>query len=210
MSPATDPALLRLRRALDGTAENPRRLADFDLPLGAQRWLPERLLEGLKPAAVLLPVLLDEQGARVLLTRRSEQLRAHKGQISFPGGRRDPGDRSLTETALRETEEEVGLPRAQVEVLGYLDDIPTLTGYRVTPVVGLVQGPWQAQPDAREVAEVFALPMQRVFEPASFERKWFTREGINVPFYEIHQGPHRIWGATAAMLWHLHRRLLAT
>lgn len=191
----------RLRRALKDTHEQPPRpFISLELPLGADRWLTRAFLNSLRPAAVLMPMIRNGSEYSMLLTRRAEHLRSHQGQISFPGGRRDPGDASAADNALREAWEEVGLDPARVEVLGYLDDYPTVSRYRVTPVLGLVQGPVVPVVDPGEVAEVFEVPMARVLDPASYRRKAFSRDGLVIPYYELEWPQHRIWGATAGML----------
>lgn len=206
---ALHPLERKLREALRHTSEQgPRAIADLELPLDAQKLMPKKLLASLRPAAVLVPVLRTPAGPRVLFTRRAEHLRKHSGQISFPGGRRDEGDVSFAANALREAQEEVGLDPAGVEVIGYLDDYPTITGYRVTPVVGVVSEAQAWKYDAGEVAGVFETPLAFVLDEQNFERKAFTSNGVNVPFFELnfHEGEqhYRIWGATAGMLWNLH------
>jgi 8-oxo-dGTP pyrophosphatase MutT (NUDIX family) len=146
----------------------------------------------------------------MLFTRRSEQMRSHKGQISFPGGRREDSDASAVAAALREAEEEVGLPPDHVEVLGFLDDYPTLTRYLITPVVGLVSDVPALKPCAREVAEVFEVPLDIVLDPASYERKIFLRKDVKLPFYELNYRDYRIWGATGGMLWNLVQKVHPT
>lgn len=205
--PTDSPSLAleqRLRTALAGTSDAPPRpLVALELPLHLDKVLLPRLLDGLRPASVLVPVLRRREGLRVLLTRRSETLRSHKGQISFPGGRREPGDVSAAAAALREAEEEVGLPAPAIEVVGYLDDYPTLTRYLVTPVVAMVEDVAEVRPCAREVAEIFEVPLEFLLDARNFERKILSREGLNVPFFELNYGAYRIWGATAGMLWNL-------
>ena len=197
----------RLRAALSGSSEHGRRpLVDLELPFLVQKALLPTL-SLLRPAAVLVPVLRRPDGLTVLLTRRAETLRSHKGQISFPGGRRDDEDLSLAACALREAQEEVGLPLANSEVIGYLDDYPTITRYRVTPVVALVTPPERFLTDPGEVAEIFEVPLSHLLSADAYERKAFTRSGLNVPFFEINHGPWRIWGATAGMLWNLCRKV---
>lgn len=204
---AAEPELALLRSRLAGSAESPRRLATLDLPLKLDRMI-ERTAASLRAAAVLIPVVAREDGAHLLLTRRSESLRQHKGQISFPGGARDPGDESFAAAAIREAHEEVGLPRAAVEVIGYLDDYPTITGFRITPVVGIVREAFAPRLAEQEVAELFELPLARVLAPGGFERKILSRDGLNVPFFELNFGVYRIWGATAGILRELRRVLL--
>lgn len=199
-----------LRAALAGTSETlPRPVIPIELPLKLDKLLMPKLLKGLRPASVLVPVIRRKAGLRMLLTRRSETMRSHRGQISFPGGRREESDPSAAAAALREAEEEVGIPRSAVEVVGYLDDYPTITQYLVTPVVGLVEDVAEVKPCAREVAEIFEVPLGFVLDRDNFERKILSREGLNVPFFELNFGAYRIWGATAGMLWNLAQKVAA-
>lgn len=198
----------RLRQALAGTSEaEPRPLVPIELPLKLDKLLLPTLLKGLRPASVLVPVVRRPRGLQLLLTVRSATLRSHGGQISFPGGRREDTDASAAAAALREAEEEVGIPGGAVEVVGYLDDYPTLTRFMVTPVVGLVDDVAEVRPCAREVAEIFEVPLSFVLGVDNFERKLLSREGINVPFFELNYGSYRIWGATAGMLWNLAQKV---
>jgi 8-oxo-dGTP pyrophosphatase MutT (NUDIX family) len=200
----------RLRAALAGTSEDlPRPMIPIELPMKLDRILVPRLLRGLRPASVLVPVIRRRRGLQLLLTRRSETMRSHRGQISFPGGRREEVDASAAAAALREAEEEVGIPGTAIEVVGYLDDYPTITRYLVTPVVGLVEDVAEVKPCAREVAEIFEVPLEFVLDKDHFERKVLTREGLNVPFFELNFGAYRIWGATAGMLWNLAQKVAA-
>jgi 8-oxo-dGTP pyrophosphatase MutT (NUDIX family) len=200
----------RLRRALAGTTDAPPRpVASIELPMRLDKLIAPLLLRDLQPASVLVPVMRRRDGLKVLLTRRSEALRSHKGQVSFPGGRREASDASAAAAATREAEEETGIPPGAVEVIGYLDDYPTSTRYLVTPVVGLVEDVAEVRPCAREVAEIFEVPLAFLVDPASFERKVLSRDGLNVPFFELNYGDHRIWGATAGMLWNLQQKFAA-
>lgn len=206
----------KLRAALAGTSEagpRPMSLSQLELPFKLDKLIPPALMRSLKPAAVLVPVLRSEGGLRVLFTRRADHLRKHSGQISFPGGRRDEGDGSAAANALREAQEEVGLLPSNVEVIGYLDDYPTTTGYRVTPVVGVVNAAQSWAYDAGEVAGVFETPLAFVLDEQNFERKAFSHLGLNVPFFELNyregEAVHRIWGATAGMLWNLATKVKA-
>src|SRR6266545_6615128 len=135
-------------------------------------WRSEREI---RPAAVLVPVVRREGGLTVLFTRRTAHLNDHAGQISFPGGRSEPGDTGAAETALREAAEEIGLAAAQVEVLGKLQEYVTVTGYRVTPVVGLVTPPLELRLDEFEVAEVFEVPLEFLLDPANHQRNSVVR-----------------------------------
>jgi 8-oxo-dGTP pyrophosphatase MutT (NUDIX family) len=200
----------RLRRALAGTTEAPPRpVAPIELPMRLDKLIAPLLFRDLHPASVLVPVMRRPGGLQVLLTRRSESLRSHKGQVSFPGGRREESDASAAAAAKREAEEETGIPPSAVEVIGYLDDYPTSTRYLVTPVVGLVEDVKEVKPCAREVAEIFEVPLSFLVDPVSFERKVLSRDGLNVPFFELNYGDHRIWGATAGMLWNLQQKFAA-
>ena len=152
------------------------------------------------PAAVLVAVIERAGALSVLLTRRAERLARHAGQISFPGGRADPGDGTPQKTALREAEEEIGLPPTCVEIAGRLDDYLVGTGYRITPVVGLVTAPPPFAADTREVAEIFEVPLPFVLEPANYRRDRLTVGGIDRRFYVLPYGAYHVWGATAAIL----------
>jgi 8-oxo-dGTP pyrophosphatase MutT (NUDIX family) len=146
----------------------------------------------------------------VLFTQRTTQLRSHSGQISFPGGRAEPDDPTPEYTALRETQEEIGLAPERVEVIAKLPEYCTRTGYRVSPVVGLIQPPASLAPDPREVAEVFEVPLDFLLDPSNHRRE--TRElpgGGTAGFYVMQYGERRIWGATAGMLITLYRQLAA-
>ena len=154
-----------------------------------------------------------DDGLHVLLTQRTDHLRDHAGQISFPGGRSEPADVDPAATALRETEEEVGLPRSQVQVIGCLHNYTTVTGYVVTPVVALVQPPLVLSLDAFEVAEAFEVPLQYLMTPAHHRRHVFDHDGrqrqfLSMPWHGMAaDGSPReyfIWGATAAMLRNLY------
>lgn len=201
---AIAPIEQRLRLALAHTHDRePRPLAELDLPSGNERWLTPDFMTSLQRAAVLASIMIDGGGFTVLLTRRADHLRSHQGQISFPGGRRDPTDVSSADNALREAQEEVGLDPRRVEVIGYLDEYPTISRYSVTPVVGIVRGPVALRPDPAEVAEIFHVPLDFVLDPGSYELKSLTREGLTIPFRELSWKGYRIWGATAGMLWDL-------
>jgi 8-oxo-dGTP pyrophosphatase MutT (NUDIX family) len=160
----------------------------------------EREAAALKPAAVLIPLVLRPEGATILLTERTSHLADHAGQISFPGGRLEPDDADAVAAALRETEEEIGLARAHVEVLGRFEDYGTITGYRVTPVIGCVRPPFDLTRDPHEVAEIFELPLDFILQPTNVQRLRETRGGILRDVYEIAYGKWRVWGFTARIL----------
>ena len=161
----------------------------------------------LKPAAVLVPIVEREEGFTVLFTQRTAHLAHHAGQVSFPGGHIEPDDGGPLETALRETEEEIGLDRRHVTVIGHLDTYVTRTGFVVTPVVGLVTPPFAVRPDPREVAHVFEVPLAFLLDPANHHRCSAVFEGVERHFYAIPFHEHFIWGATAGMLMNLLRVL---
>lgn len=159
--------------------------------------------EPARDAAVLVPLIDRADGMTVLLTRRSERLDSHPGQIAFPGGRVDPGDRDAVDTALRETEEEVGLARARIDVVGRLDDCWTGTGFRIAPVVGVVSEPFslgELTLDDIEVAEAFETPLAFVMDPANHIRRTAVARGMRRRFYVLPWRDRYIWGATAHML----------
>ena len=162
------------------------------------------------PAAVLVPLVNRAEGLQVLLTQRSAHLPDHPGQISFPGGRVDAGDTSVDAAALREANEEVGLPAAQVSVLGHLADYETVTGYRVTPVVGWIEPPFSVKLDPLEVADAFEVPLAFLMDPANQQRHFRMLGALRRDFWAIPYGERFIWGATAAMLLILDRTLRAS
>jgi len=163
--------------------------------------------QDIRPAAVLVPVVVRGSGLTVLFTRRTAHLNDHAGQISFPGGRTEPADASAAETALRETAEEIGLEASHVEVLGELPQYVTVTGYRVTPVVGLVVPPFELKPDGFEVAEVFEVPLEFLIDPENHQRNSIVYEGGARHYYAVPYENHYIWGATAGMLMNFYIRL---
>jgi 8-oxo-dGTP pyrophosphatase MutT (NUDIX family) len=158
-------------------------------------------------AAVLIPLLLRGEGLSVLLTQRTDHLHDHAGQISFPGGRMDPGDANPHDTALRESEEEIGLDRAAVEIIGNLPQYLTVSGYSVTPVVGFVKPQAEYALDAFEVADVFEVPLHFLMDPANHQvRIWESDRGSR-RFYSMPYENRFIWGATAGMLRNLYHLL---
>jgi 8-oxo-dGTP pyrophosphatase MutT (NUDIX family) len=158
-------------------------------------------------AAVLIPLISHPQGLTVLFTQRTTHLRSHSGQVSFPGGRAEPGDASAELTALREAEEEIGLRPASVEVLARLPDYRTRTGYRVTPVIGLLTPPVAFTPDPHEVAEIFEVPLDFLLDERNRQRRTREFQGQQVGYYVFEYGQKVIWGATAGMLVNLHKML---
>ena len=158
-------------------------------------------------AAVLVGVIPRVDGASVLLTRRNEALRNHGGQVSFPGGRVEPGDASPLAAALREAAEEVGLEAAQAQALGYLDPLLTITGFRVQPALVLVQPDFVARPDPSEVADVFEVPLDLLMDPDQLERITLHFGGRPRHVFQYRYQPQRIWGVTASILFNLRERL---
>ncbi|WP_294234367.1 CoA pyrophosphatase [uncultured Sphingomonas sp.] len=157
-------------------------------------------------AAVLIPVT-DRAEPGVVLTQRTETLRNHAGQVAFPGGRADPGDADLVATALREAEEEIGLPPQSVNVVGLADRYRTVTGFEVTPVLGVIPPDLALKPAEAEVAALFEVPLSFLLDPAHHHRVSAPWRGTTRHFYEILWNDRRIWGATAAMIVNLSRRL---
>ncbi|MEA5096976.1 MAG: CoA pyrophosphatase [Burkholderiaceae bacterium] len=163
------------------------------------------------PASVLIPIVARDQGAVMLLTRRTEHLHDHPGQVSFPGGRKEESDASAVETALREAEEEIGLHRRHVDIIGALPEYITSSNYRVTPIVSIVQPSFGLKPDPFEVAEVFEVPLSFLMTGTNYQRLHadFPRGLGRRSFYAIPYEQHFIWGATAAMLRNLFHFLRA-
>lgn len=161
-------------------------------------------------ASVLIPIVMHEEQPTLLFTQRSAHLTDHAGQVSFPGGRMEASDASPVETALREAEEEIGLPRSQVEVIGSLPEYFTGTGYRVTPVVGLVKPPVHLRADPDEVAEIFEVPLAFLMDGLNHQlRSIDLPDGYRRTFYAMPYERFFIWGATAAMLRNLFHFLRA-
>ncbi len=158
----------------------------------------------LRPAAVLVPIILRQSNPHVLFTRRADHLARHAGQVSFPGGRLNPGAETAMEAALRETEEEIGLERHHVEVLAELDAYETGTGFRIQPFVGLVREGFDLKVDAEEVAEVFEVPLDFLLDRRNHETHAGVWQGIERRYYAIPFGRHYIWGATAGIVVNMH------
>jgi len=163
--------------------------------------------EGLCPAAVLVPLVERPEGLQLILTRRSEHLREHAGQISFPGGRIEPYDPDPVAAALREAQEEIGLTAASCRILGELNPYDTVTGFRVFPIVAWVEPPVSFAPDPFEVEEVFEVPLDFVVDPRNHRRDSHRRGGVERSYWVLPWRERYIWGATAAMLVNLARLL---
>ena len=173
------------------------------MPPGLKRWphaMREELAGPLTPAGVLVPLMQSAGGLSILLTQRAAHLKTHAAQASFPGGRMEAHDPDVRATALRETHEEVGVEPNQVEVIGYLRSMPTITGFAVTPVVGLVSDEAQVVVDRTEVDYTFELPLDFLLDEGNdrlVDREW---EGRRFRLKEFHYNGERVWGATAYML----------
>ncbi len=181
--------------------------SDFDLQ---PQFRPEGWREeALKPAAVLVPLVRRAEGATLLLTVRAAALRAHSAQIAFPGGRIDAGDDGPAGAALREAEEEIGLSRAHVRPIGYLDAYLTGTGYRITPVVALIDPPFTLTLNSAEVDNAFEAPLGFLMDPANHRTEGREWKGQWRSYYAMPWSDRYIWGATAGIIRSLHDRVLA-
>lgn len=191
----------RLRRALDAGLP-----ADQSLLAGDHVDLAIANVDTLTAAAVLVPIT-DRTDPGVILTQRTTTMRRHAGQVAFPGGRIDPEDNGPIDAALREAEEEIALPRRHVTVIGAADRYRTVTGYEVTPILAVVPPDLVLVPSEAEVAHVFEVPLAFILDPANHVRASAEWQGQQRHYYEINWDGHRIWGATAAMIVNLSRRL---
>ena len=182
--------------------------SDFDLNPDA--WLDRRHVKDtdLTPAAVLVPLVERANGCTVLLTKRTDHLHDHAGQISFPGGRVEDSDKDVIDAALRETEEEVGIPRHQIEVIGELEPYRTGTGYHISPIVGFIDSNYELTIDEFEVAEVFEVPLSFIFDPANHQRRSTIYRDVERHFYVLPYEDRYIWGATAGMLVGFYSRVM--
>lgn len=201
MNELLEQRLLRAVRALDD-------------PPGSRGWNHEDLEDILDSreraaAAVLVPIVARSDGLSILLTRRTEHLSAHGGQVSFPGGRMETGDVDAIAAALRETREEVGIGAELLRPFGYLDSLETVSGFWVTPVVAWLDAGYHAQPDPNEVAHVFEVPLDFFLAAGNLRQLRLSFRGRPREVFEFTHATERIWGATAAMLLNLVRRLEA-
>jgi 8-oxo-dGTP pyrophosphatase MutT (NUDIX family) len=182
--------------------------AETDVELVAGDWPEDAGVEdGLVQPAAVLVAIVDRPDPGVILTVRTDTMRRHAGQIAFPGGRIDPEDHSPVAAALREAEEEIGLPRDVVEVIGTTDRYMTITGFDVTPVIGTIKPDLEFTLQPREVAAVFEAPLHFLLDPSHHHYRTEEWEGRQRSYYEIVWEGRRIWGATAAMIVNLSRRL---
>jgi len=192
-NPRVTELLKTLRAALDHPGDDS---SDFDLhpdmklPAGCK----------LRPAGVLVPICISQGAPRVILTKRSSALKHHPGQISFPGGKQDEGDADATAAALREAWEEIGLPRDLPQVIGHLPEHETGTGFRITPVVALLERDFQLRPEPGEVDEVFSVPLEHLLNLKNYAIESRPWSGVQRNYFTVPYGPYYIWGATARML----------
>ena len=193
--------LKKIRQVLNSSPDSAKLIGDF-----AVAGIPRE--EGvMMPAAVLVPLVDRVEELTVLLTRRTDHLLHHPGQVSFPGGQAEGHDTGPIETALREAEEEIGLQRRYVEIAGFLDSYQTVTGFLITPVVGFIKPSFELNPDPFEVAEVFEVPLSFVLDPRHHERRSMNYKGQERRFYVLPYKDYYIWGATAAMLVNLAKKV---
>ncbi len=209
--PSRDPVDLRrhVARRLHGTGPGGDPFAAWSDGLSEAQLatLRQHLPTQLARAAVLVPLVERPEGLTVLLTQRASHLKNHAGQVSFPGGRMEPGDAGPWEAALRETREEIGLEPGFVSLAGYLDDHMVLTGYLITPAVAFVRPGFTLQLDRTEVDDVFEVPLEFVLDPAHHVPRTRTFAGHEFVTHDIPYGERHIWGATAGMLVALWRML---
>ena len=166
--------------------------------------LPEQRV---KNAAVLMPLIDHAAGPHVLFTQRTAYLKDHAGQISFPGGGVEAHDRHRQDTALRETEEEIGLARSSITVLGQLPEYEMPSGFRITPVVGWIRPPYETRLDPLEVEDVFEVPLAHFLDPERYQRRRYVFDGVERKYLAIPYQGRYIWGATAGMLYSLYQLL---
>ncbi len=205
MPPDTKPAQITAGHIRERMADTqmPNDPLAVVMPPGSGEWpedLRRKMCENLKPAGVLIPIVEHAENLSVLLTRRSADLNNHAGQVSFPGGRMESADADITETALRETHEEVGIRPDQVDIAGYLPPMLTVTGYAVTPIVGLVAAGISLTLDRSEVESAFEVPLSFFLDENNQQSSQREVRGVLVPIVEFNYDNQRIWGVTANIL----------
>lgn len=189
-----DSTIIRLEKALETSRE--RTSSDFDLNPGAGPAPGTKF----RPAAVMVPLVAREDGWKVILTRRTDALKHHPGQVAFPGGKQDAADPSLEATAFREAGEEIGLPEGAARAIGRAGSHKTVTGFDVTPVAAVVDPGFRAMPEPGEVAEVFEVPLVHLFDPERCRVEKRLWNGTERRYYTMPYGPYYIWGATARIV----------
>jgi 8-oxo-dGTP pyrophosphatase MutT (NUDIX family) len=169
--------------------------SDFDLNHDLRPVAPK-----LRDAAVLIPIIERSSGMNVILTRRTDRLKHHPGQIAFPGGKVDKSDDSILHAALREADEEIGLSPSSVNVLGTLPQHETVSSFQVTPFVGMVSNVFHPRPEVGEVDEIFEVPLNLFLSPQNFKIHPRIWEGVERRYFAVPYGPYYTWGATARIL----------
>lgn len=195
-------SVAHIRQRLAGTSL-PADPVHFDVQRALQRWpqaLLKRYAHKLQPAGVLVPIIVRENAMSILLTQRAAGLSQHPGQVSFPGGRMEAGDADVLATALRETWEEIGIAPQLVDVAGFLETSPTVSGFAVTPVIGFVADGYCLNIDRAEVEHVFEVPLNFLMQAGNVQMTEREVEGFRMPVAEFHYGDRRVWGATANIL----------
>ncbi|MEE8371361.1 MAG: CoA pyrophosphatase [Sphingomonadales bacterium] len=198
---------LSRREALAPGAAPPARFIAGDRALqpGGEKFAGQ---SGFRKASVLIPIIDRREEPTILLTKRTPHLADHAGQISFPGGSREASDRDAVATALRETEEEVGIEARFIDIIGRLGSYHTSTGFRIAPIVGVLSPELELNIDSHEVAEVFEVPLRFILDPSNYRMESRIWRGEERFFYAVPFEDHYIWGATAAMLVNLYHALL--
>ncbi len=196
-----------LNKEISEDAYNPSDIRNGDHVLNTDISDAPRLVENIRPAAVLVPIVKYRQELNILLTLRSDHLPSHAGQVAFPGGKVEQNDITPVDTALRETEEEVGIDRSHVEILGSLDSYQTASGFRILPIVGMINEGYSYKIDTNEVADIFEVPLDFLMSPDNHKKEsmvWKNKERF---FYSMPWQDRYIWGATAGIIRNLYERL---
>lgn len=201
-------ALIRERFSGTRVPPQPAQVNLDDLDTSWVQAMAAAAQDELTPAGVLVPIIERAHGLTLLLTQRSAALKHHAGQVSFPGGRMEASDADIEATALRETHEEVGIAPDAVAVAGFIDPMPTITGYAVTPVIGVLTGPIETRVDPAEVEYAFEVPLSHLMDRRNEVTVERTLFGKTLPMVEFHWEGERIWGATAHMIVSLRKILL--
>jgi 8-oxo-dGTP pyrophosphatase MutT (NUDIX family) len=207
MPPVLSPDAIRRSLAATRKPDNPVDVDTRDLGRRLPADYADRIAAGLRPAGVLVPIVQRRAGLTVLLTERAADLKLHAGQVSFPGGGMEPHDEDIVATALRETHEEVGIEPGLIDVAGFLHPRPTVTGYAVTPVVGLVMSTFVLSIDPLEVDTVFEVPLDYLMDAQNETHYKREFEGVTYDVTSIFYEEHDIWGATAGIIASLRKAI---